>query len=314
MSSENIILNIDGHNYDQWKTQICRRAATYGNNAYKHGLLRLIITEEEWEIKFTGTPAPMYPKRPGDMAENATQIQIQRAKYEQDRFEAFSKIVDEFYIELIKSINEKLYQNTFGNDSYINESIPMIMEKMEVRFNEPNSESVNERMATLRNELHKDKDNNITFQEYISDIKKIRSNLSSHNEKYTDQHIMDIIQKATERDETLKEGIKNFKINNNIRSIDKFEEFIEKYYIIYKKTAEDAGYSEALAALNTKDKIAINKYPNGTYCYIHGYQSSHDGWSCRTMLKKESNFTKEHLKARSHRDKVDEKEGNNKGY
>jgi hypothetical protein len=59
MSSENIILSIDGHNYDQWKTQICRRAATYGSNAYKHGLLRLIITEEEWEIKFTGTPAPM---------------------------------------------------------------------------------------------------------------------------------------------------------------------------------------------------------------------------------------------------------------
>jgi hypothetical protein len=32
------------------------------------------------------------------------------------------------------------------------------------------------------------------------------------------------------------------------------------------------------------------------------------------MLKKESKFTKEHLKARSHRDKVDEKEGNDKGY
>jgi hypothetical protein len=63
MSSENIILSIDGHNYDQWKIQICRRAATYGNNAYKHGLLRLIITEEEWEIKFTGTPAPMYRTR-----------------------------------------------------------------------------------------------------------------------------------------------------------------------------------------------------------------------------------------------------------
>jgi hypothetical protein len=59
MSSENIILSIDGHNYDQWKIQIY--------NAYKHGLLRLIITEEEWVIKFPGTPAPTYP---GDMAEN----------------------------------------------------------------------------------------------------------------------------------------------------------------------------------------------------------------------------------------------------
>jgi hypothetical protein len=68
------------------------------------------------------------------------------------------------------------------------------MEKMEARFNEPSSESVNERMAKLRNELHNA--NNVTFQEYISDIKKIRTNLSNHNEKYTDQYIMDIIQKV----------------------------------------------------------------------------------------------------------------------
>jgi hypothetical protein len=60
-------------------------------------------------------------------------------------------------------------------------------------------------MAKLRNELHKDKDNNVMFQVYISDINKIRTNLSNHNEKYIDQYIMDIIQKATEGDETLKE-------------------------------------------------------------------------------------------------------------
>jgi hypothetical protein len=48
MSTENIILSIDGHNYDHWETHICRRAAY---NAYKHGLLRMIITEEEWLIK-----------------------------------------------------------------------------------------------------------------------------------------------------------------------------------------------------------------------------------------------------------------------
>jgi hypothetical protein len=42
------------------------------------------------------------------------------------------------------------------------------MEKMEIRFNEPNIEPVNERMTKLRNELHKD-------------IKKIGTNLKMKN-------------------------------------------------------------------------------------------------------------------------------------
>ena len=98
MNTENIILSIDGHNYDQWKTHICRRAATYGNNAYKHGLLRMLITQDEWNKELPHVEQPSYPRRPDNIPENASQLHIQRTKFEQDRFEIYSKLVSRIYL------------------------------------------------------------------------------------------------------------------------------------------------------------------------------------------------------------------------